>query len=70
MGNATVELCQRFGLLLLLHCVFLATGNLNQDYWGELTLSSWHFCTLHRFFSFDEEKGKKERRPRSKCFLF
>lgn len=37
-GNATVELCQRVGLLLLLHCVFLATGNSNQDYWGELNI--------------------------------
>lgn len=52
-------------------CIFLLPGNWNQDYWENITLSSWHFCTLHRFFSLNYKRKKNEgRKTKSKGFLF
>lgn len=46
-------------------CVFSLRMNWNQDYWGNMTLSSWHFCTLHSFFFFlDYKKGKKWKKTK------
>ncbi len=52
-------------------CIFLLPGTWNQDYWENMTLSSWHFCTLHRFFSLNYKRKKNQgRKTKSKGFLF
>lgn len=43
-------------------CIFSLRGNWNQDYWGNMTLSSWHFCTLHRFSFLLDSKKREEKK--------